>query len=111
MRTTDPQRPLHRTSKLALASLLGVAALPVQAIGQTCTPSFLGSYDTPGNAMALTAAGSTVYVADRKEGTTVYYSLETPCVLRLLGCVESVIEKSVKKQMEGLSQSAPTLSR
>ena len=50
-------------------------------------------------------------VADRKEGTTVYYSLETPCVLRLLGCVESVIEKSVKKQMEGLSQSAPTLSR
>ncbi len=42
-------------------------------------------------------------VSDRKEGTTVYYSLQTPCVLRLLGCVESVIERTLRIQLASLS--------
>lgn len=42
-----------------------------------------------------------------KQGTAVYYSLEAPCLPRLLGCVESVIEQNLQKQLAYL-QSKPT---
>jgi DNA-binding transcriptional ArsR family regulator len=41
-------------------------------------------------------------ISDRKQGTSVYYSLEAPCLLRLLGCVESVIEKNLQRQLSYL---------
>jgi ArsR family transcriptional regulator len=41
-------------------------------------------------------------ISDRKEGTTVYYSLEAPCLLKFLGCVEAVMEQNVKKQLASL---------
>ena len=41
-------------------------------------------------------------ISDRKQGTSVYYSLEAPCLLRLLSCVESVIEKNLKRQLSYL---------
>jgi DNA-binding transcriptional ArsR family regulator len=41
-------------------------------------------------------------ISDRKEGTTVYYSLEAPCLLRFIGCVEQVIEQNIKKQLASL---------
>jgi ArsR family transcriptional regulator len=41
-------------------------------------------------------------ISDRKEGTSVYYSLEAPCLLRLLACVESVIEKNLQRQLSYL---------
>jgi len=41
-------------------------------------------------------------ITDRKQGTSVYYSLEAPCLLRLLACVESVIEKNLQRQLSYL---------
>lgn len=41
-------------------------------------------------------------ISDRKQGTSVYYSLEAPCLLRLLTCVESVIEKNLQRQFSYL---------
>lgn len=41
-------------------------------------------------------------ISDRKQGTSVYYSLEAPCLLRLLACVESVIEKNLQRQLSCL---------
>jgi len=43
-------------------------------------------------------------IADRKEGSKVSYSLETPCLMRFIGCVEEVMEKNVRKQMACLRQ-------
>ncbi|MGL4368612.1 MAG: ArsR/SmtB family transcription factor [Spirochaetota bacterium] len=39
-------------------------------------------------------------VEDEKKGTTVYYSLRTPCILNFIGCVEDVIENNTKTQVE-----------
>ena len=41
-------------------------------------------------------------ISDRKEGTMVYYSLEAPCLLKFLGCVETVIEQNIEKQLASL---------
>jgi len=41
-------------------------------------------------------------ISDRKQGTSVYYSLEAPCLMRLLDCVESVIEQNLKRQLSYL---------
>jgi len=44
-------------------------------------------------------------ITDKKQGTAVYYSLETPCLMRLLSCVESVIEQNLNKQLAYLRSS------
>jgi ArsR family transcriptional regulator len=41
-------------------------------------------------------------ITDRKQGTTVFYSLEAPCLLRFISCVEQVIEQNISKQLAGL---------
>ena len=41
-------------------------------------------------------------ISARKQGTTVYYSLEAPCLLRFIGCVEQVIEQNIQKQLASL---------
>ncbi len=46
-------------------------------------------------------------ITDKKKGTAVYYSLETPCILRLISCVESVIEQNLNKQLACLESSPP----
>ena len=39
-------------------------------------------------------------VTDEKRGTSIYYSLQTPCILNFIGCVEEVLETNVEKQLE-----------
>ena len=34
-------------------------------------------------------------VSDRKQGTMVFYSLEAPCVLGYLSCVQQVVERQI----------------
>ena len=41
-------------------------------------------------------------ITDRKEGSKVMYSLETPCLLRFIGCVEKVAQKTLKVQISTL---------
>jgi DNA-binding transcriptional ArsR family regulator len=41
-------------------------------------------------------------ISDRKQGTTVYYSLEAACLLRFISCVEQVIEQNIHKQLASL---------
>jgi len=41
-------------------------------------------------------------ITDRKQGTTVFYSLETPCLLKFLGCLETVIEQNLKRTLATL---------
>ena len=44
----------------------------------------------------LKAAG---IVDDEKRGLQVWYSLKMPCVLKFFGCIESVLEANVRKQI------------
>jgi ArsR family transcriptional regulator len=39
-------------------------------------------------------------VEDEKKGTTVFYSLKTPCITGFISCVEEVIESNTKTQVE-----------
>ena len=39
-------------------------------------------------------------VEDEKKGTTVFYSLKTPCILNFIGCIEDVIESNTNKHVE-----------
>ncbi len=41
-------------------------------------------------------------ISDLKEGTTVCYSLEAPCLLSFVGCVEAVIGQDIQKQLASL---------
>ena len=52
-------------------------------------------------------------ITDRKQGTTVYYSLEAPCLLRFISCVEQVIEQNIQKQLASLQvrqQASPPIA-
>lgn len=42
-------------------------------------------------------------VDDEKRGTTVLYSLKTPCILNFIGCVEEVIRSNADRHMEIVS--------
>lgn len=44
-------------------------------------------------------------ISDSKQGTSVYYSLEAPCLQRLLSCVESVIKQNLQRQLSYLRAS------
>ncbi|MEW5802829.1 MAG: metalloregulator ArsR/SmtB family transcription factor [bacterium] len=39
-------------------------------------------------------------VQDKKTGTQVYYRLRTPCIIKFLDCVESVIESAAREQLD-----------
>lgn len=39
-------------------------------------------------------------ISKEKQGNKVFYTLETPCILKFLGCVERVIKNNIEKQME-----------
>jgi ArsR family transcriptional regulator len=41
-------------------------------------------------------------VGSRKEGVKVFYSLKTPCVLQVLGCVSSVLHANLAEDVEVL---------
>jgi len=38
-------------------------------------------------------------IRSRKNGTSVYYHLEMPCMLNFFGCVEAVIKSTAKEQL------------
>lgn len=42
-------------------------------------------------------------VADRRQGASVYYRLQTPCILDLFGCLESASRCHIARQLEALS--------
>lgn len=58
--------------------------------------------DTSTVSKHLSILKSAGIISDRKEGTTVYYSLEAPCLLKFIGCVEAVIEQNIRKQLASL---------
>ncbi len=43
-------------------------------------------------------------VKTRKDGLQVFYSLRTPCVLNLLGCVSQTLKKTLKDETRALSR-------
>lgn len=43
-------------------------------------------------------------IADDKRGLQVFYTLRVPCVLKLFGCIETVIETNAKAQAALLSE-------
>ncbi|MBN1409779.1 MAG: winged helix-turn-helix transcriptional regulator [Spirochaetales bacterium] len=38
-------------------------------------------------------------IEDRKEGTTVYYSLRCACVMDFIGCIENVIKMNLERDL------------
>ena len=39
-------------------------------------------------------------IEDKKQGTQVFYKLKTPCILKFLDCVDSVLKGSIEEQCE-----------
>lgn len=39
-------------------------------------------------------------VADRKAGTSSYYTLKVPCIINFFGCIEEVMESNLKQQSD-----------
>jgi DNA-binding transcriptional ArsR family regulator len=58
--------------------------------------------DTSTVSKHLSILKSAGIISDRKQGTTVYYSLEAPCLLRFIGCVQQVIEQNAEKQLASI---------
>jgi ArsR family transcriptional regulator len=58
--------------------------------------------DTSTVSKHLSILRSAGIVSTRKEGTTVYYSLEAPCILRLIQCVETVARHTLEGQLADL---------
>ena len=50
----------------------------------------------------LTLLRNAGVVADEKQGNKVFYRLTMPCFLRFMGCVQDVLERSVREQMAAL---------
>lgn len=50
----------------------------------------------------LTVLRKAGILSDRKQGLNVFYKLEVPCVLKFIGCITSVIETRVRKELEAL---------
>lgn len=42
-------------------------------------------------------------VEDEKRGTSVYYSLKTPCILNFISCIEEVIESNTRTHVDILN--------
>ncbi len=63
--------------------------------------SLIGS-DTSTVSKHLSLLKNAGIISDKKAGTLVYYSLEAPCLLRLLECVELVIRQNIRKQLASL---------
>ena len=44
-------------------------------------------------------------VKDRKEGTSIYYSLKCDCIMKFIGCIESVIKQNFENEYSFLYKS------
>jgi ArsR family transcriptional regulator len=45
-------------------------------------------------------------LTSRKEGTTVFYSLQVPCIINVFGCVEEVLREQAKAKVSVLKELA-----
>ncbi|WP_144212464.1 ArsR/SmtB family transcription factor [Shewanella donghaensis] len=50
-------------------------------------------------------------ISNRREGKQVFYSLETPCLLNMFSCVETVLEKNALAHAALVKPSSETSSR
>ena len=51
----------------------------------------------------LTVLKQAKIVSDEKRGLQVFYTLQMPCALRFMDCLESVIKSGIESQMEMLT--------
>ena len=47
-------------------------------------------------------------IEDRKEGTTVYYSLRCHCIMDFIGCIENVIRMNLERDLKLLKRGEGT---
>jgi DNA-binding transcriptional ArsR family regulator len=45
-------------------------------------------------------------LSSRKEGTTIYYSLQVPCIINVFGCIEEILREQAKAKMAILKKIA-----
>lgn len=45
-------------------------------------------------------------LSNRKDGTTIFYSLQVPCIINIFGCVEEVLREQAKTRMSVLKDLA-----
>ena len=43
-------------------------------------------------------------IEDRKEGTTIYYSLRCQCIMEFIGCIENVIRMNLERDLQLLKK-------
>ena len=59
--------------------------------------------DTSTVSKHLTLMKSAGIIENRKDGNKVIYSIRVPCIMKFMGCIETVLETDVKDKMELLN--------
>jgi len=102
---SDKERQLFERQATVLAALGSPTRLAIAAFleaGEQCVcdiAAHLGEErsNVSRHLASLLRAG---VVATRKEGVKVFYSLKTPCVLQVLGCVSTVLHTNLAEEVE-----------
>jgi len=69
-----------------------------------CELTAMIGVDTSTVSKHLSILKSAGIITDHKDGTTVHYSLEAPCLLRFIGCVEQLIDQNAHRQLASLNK-------
>jgi ArsR family transcriptional regulator len=102
---TEKDRQLYERQATVLSALASPTRLAIAAFlegGEQCVcdiATHLGEErsNVSRHLASLLRAG---VVGSRKEGVKVFYSLKTPCVLQVLGCVSSVLRTNLAEDVE-----------
>jgi ArsR family transcriptional regulator len=97
----------ERTRSVARATILKALAHPTRMFiveklqsKQYCVNELteMIGVDTSTVSKHLSILKNAGLLEDRKEGTTVYYSLRCACIMKFMGCIEEVIRMNLEKQ-------------
>ena len=97
---TDDDRRRHETRARILKAMAHPSRLFIlEKLSErphcVCELTELIGSDTSTVSKHLSVLKNAGIISDRKRGTMVFYSLETPCVLGYLSCVQQVVEQHI----------------
>ncbi|MBX7244042.1 MAG: metalloregulator ArsR/SmtB family transcription factor [Candidatus Sumerlaeaceae bacterium] len=70
--------------------------------GERCVCELQGMVDLDMSTVSkhLSVLKGVGLVTDQKRGNQVFYTLQTPCILRIFDCVEQAVRANLQKQVE-----------
>jgi len=90
----------------ALAHPVRLALVEMLDRGEKCVCELVEAVDAERTSVSkhLAILKNTGIISDRREGVSIFYRLEVPCILRFLDCIDAVMESNVKKTEERIEK-------